>query len=310
MMTCYCGTRGIGKTYAVSKLIRQKKKQGFFVITNMQHEHADVILKPDPQNVFDVISEVLIFKNQGFETCDLDPKYKHTGILIVIDEAHLYFNADTWKDRYKGEQGQAIMNFLSQARKIDCHCVLTVQDPSKLDKNFRRYTEEFFELKPVIGLRYWKKIKHPSKECYTREMRYLLPIAYKIEHKLRPEQPYFSVQRYDDPSGFGTRVRVGFTTFGWLDSEPYNLYHSKELIGVNLPKSSNKYPILSSFIYKKYAKPPKFPTFARIFRALRRKPTRSAFSEQDLPVRSAPEFGKKEVTKSDESEGVDKFGFS
>lgn len=247
MMSCYTGARGISKTHMLSSLITKEKKRGSLVISNMWHAQADIVLaKNDVGAIFDVIKEVLVFKHKGFEPVDLNPRFKHSGIFIVIDEAHLFFSADTWKKYSEGEYGY-IINFLSQARKIDVHVVLSTQDPSKIDKNWRRYTESFYELKPVIPLRYFRKIKHPTKNCYTRNMRYIIPIAYVIEHQLRSENPYYSNLPYDHPTGMGTIVSTRFHLFGWLNPGPYKNYDSKELVGVDASDLVDSFPILNTY---------------------------------------------------------------
>lgn len=251
MMECWCGDRGSSKTYNISSEIMEKRKDGYFIISNMWHEDADVIIsKKRPEDVFEVIKEILVLKNRGYEMVDFSPEYTHTGIYLVIDEAHLFFSADLYK-RYSKPENAYLINFMSQARKIDCHAVLSVQDPSKLDKNWRRYVEDYYECVPLVPIRYWKKSWKTTvkgNECYSRVMRYPIPIAKVIKHKLKAEQPYFSEQQFGDPSGFGTRVNIRLRRFGWLRPAPYKKYNSQELIGVDVDNINLvDFPILKSF---------------------------------------------------------------
>jgi hypothetical protein len=74
--------------------------------------------------------------------------------LVVIDEAHLYFNARDWAKR-----GRELLEFLTQTRKYDIHIILITQHENNLDKQFNRMVQfvwRFKDLKKyrIFGIQY------------------------------------------------------------------------------------------------------------------------------------------------------------
>ena len=174
MMTAVFGDRGVGKTFILAKECYKRYKQGYLVVTNFDFVYSHInYANRSPEEFYKVLAEILTFKERGLETWLLFGGFKHTGIFIAIDEGHLFFSADLWK-RYQSEPVfQDVIRVLAQARKLDIEIWYTTQDPSKIDKNWRRYTEDWIRFRPVFPFRRKILIKHPKYPIYTREIRYL-----------------------------------------------------------------------------------------------------------------------------------------
>src|SRR5690606_9280265 len=128
-------------------------KQGYFIITNFSHVCSNIdCSREDPDVFYELLKELMLFKDSGYEMVDLFPTFKHTGVFIAIDEAHLYFSSDMYK-RYSQPKFQYIIKLLAQARKADIEIELSVQVPDKIDINWRRYIEEYINYKPMIPWR-------------------------------------------------------------------------------------------------------------------------------------------------------------
>lgn len=293
-MTSVSGKRGIGKTYHLSKEAYKRYKQKFFIITNFTHLYAHIdCSKDDPGVLYDIIRELGVFKERGFELVDLDPRFIHSGVFIGIDEAHLYFSADLYKRYQDDEQFQYVLKFLAQARKSDVEIWYSSQDPAKIDKNWRRYTEDWIRYVPVIPLYKKKNIlvqRSRRKDgtiplpYYRREIRYPIPLIWEEHHKLDHENPVFdySMMRGEDGryhlSPHSTLMGRKIVRSGWLDPFPYKLYDSYQMLAMQGDPQEKDFEKLLKFGYIEHTfQKENFPTFKNIVKAKRK--------DSDLPVR-------------------------
>ena len=80
-------------------------------------------------------------------------------VLVVIDEAHLWFNA---KDSaVTAATKRALLTFLSQSRKLSVDLIFIVQAAENLESQFRRLAQEIWRMRdltkivvPVLGLKW------------------------------------------------------------------------------------------------------------------------------------------------------------
>jgi len=281
MMTSVSGKRGIGKTYQLARVAYNRSKQGFFIITNFAHLYANIdCSKDDPEVLYELIRQIGVFKERGYELCDLDPRFIHSGIFIAIDEAHLYFSADLFKRYQDQAHFQYILKFLSQARKADVEIWYSSQDPAKIDKNWRRYTEDWIRYVPVVN--WYKKVpilvQRPRRSdgtmpapFYRREIRYYLPLVWEEFHKLDVENPTFDYTMQKTPddrwiqSPKSTLQSRHIIRSGWLNPFPYKLYDSNQMLAMQGDPTETEFAKLKEYGFIKHTfKPEKFPTFKNL----------------------------------------------
>lgn len=247
-MISVSGKRGIGKTYMLAKKLYQRSKEGYFCISNFSHLYANVDCSRDhPEVLFEIIRELGVFKDRGYELVDLDPRFKHSGVFIAIDEAHLYFSADQFKRYQTDERFANIIKFLAQARKADVEIWYSTQDPAKVDKNWRRYTESYIRYVPVVPISYKKMVLQKREPLasgiklppfYRREVRYVFPLVWEEMHRLDADNPTFDYSTVTDANGNvhlsprSTLEGRKLVRSGWLDPFPYKLYDSYQMLSI------------------------------------------------------------------------------
>jgi len=277
MMTAVFGDRGIGKTYILAQECYRRYRQGYMIVTNFDFVYSHInYADRSPEDFYKLLAEILTFKERGFETWLLFGGFKHTGIFIAIDEGHLFFSADLWK-RYQQEPVfQDVIRVLAQARKLDIEIWYTTQDPAKIDKNWRRYTEDWIRFRPFFPLRKKVLIKHEKYPIYKRELRHLIPLVWMEWHNLDHEHPQVDYTTVTDEDGFvswsskSTLLKRRLRRSGWLDSFPYKLYDSNEILSVNIDRPElldfqnlQKLTVVEhTFAYER------FPTFKKILKKI------------------------------------------
>lgn len=80
------------------------------------------------------------------------------GILYIIDEAHLYFDARAWQ-----QLGADCQFFMSQHSKMACDVICVTQHCEKVDKNFRRDAQDFTEVRNLGKERFWLGVRLKNK---------------------------------------------------------------------------------------------------------------------------------------------------
>lgn len=156
MITIIEGRLGGGKTYFATTIIMEYLAKGRHVWTNV-----DLVLDP-----------VRAEKRQGLRRAmrvlhgvELDPGQVHTlekvwhwheesewgvtndPVLVVIDEAHLFFNARNWKETHK--KLEDMLSFLTQSRKACVDVLFITQHAGNVDSQFRRLIQFVWHLRNI-----------------------------------------------------------------------------------------------------------------------------------------------------------------
>jgi len=251
MMIGHTGVRGVGKTARISLVLHQKKQSGYLCISNFTHVDTDIDCSTfTPREFYELLREIAVLKERGWETCDLFPTFKHTGVFIAIDEALLYFSSDQ-SSRYKTEEFQYIMKLLAQARKGDIEIEFTTQDPSKIDINFRRYTELWINWRPVFPWRRKLPFPHPTRPTVRYEVRYFLNLLWEEHHELEYANPKYNYATVRDEMGVSTLskastlIKTGWffkSKMRWTPAWAFHLYDSHQMLAMKAPKRTFNTP--------------------------------------------------------------------
>lgn len=278
MMTSLSGIRGIGKTYFLSKELFKRRKANWLCISNFKHLQANYILDQSKEQLVEMINEIGRLKELGYELCDLSSTFTHTGVFFAIDEAHLYFGAEDWKRYASNPKFKFVIAFLSQARKQDVEVFYSAQDPSKIDKNWRRYTEYWIRYRAVVPWRTKVLVPHPTRPIKRAEIRYRFPLMWEESHDLDYEDPVFDYSMRKDEKGYwhisktNTIISRRLIMSGWMDPFPYKLYDSYQTIAMEGTQGASEYqkgidafPLLKdlSLIPDTMGRE-KFPTFKKL----------------------------------------------
>lgn len=264
MMTCHSGDRGTSKTYHLVKRIMKMRKKGFLIISNVSTPYAHFDgSKLTPDEFIGLILEVLHCKLNDINPFDLSKHFKHDGIFIAFDEAHLYLSSDMYKRYQDDKRFQALLLMLSQARKTNIFIEYTVQYPAKIDINFRRYTDKYFDYRMVIPIKVLRKIMRKDKRGRTLEERYLFPLVIKVRHELPDDRPHIRYPKNRrDLESTVVKSSTRFLRSGWMDPFPYKAYNSRQVIGVPEVRMEYRYFDALKFLKKgfgrEWLKTPKF----------------------------------------------------
>jgi len=271
MMTCISGDRGIGKTYHMVKLAYEYYLRGWLIVTNFSFVYAHITTK-DQLEFLRLLQEIGKFKDSGYVLSDLSPSFKHSGIAVFYDEAHLTFGSDQYR-RYASDPNFIfVINFLAQARKQDVEVVYTVQDTSKIDVNFRRYTDTWIHLAPFLNISYKVLKEDPNRPgSFRHEVRYPIPIVREEFHNLKSDTPLRSYRKRTLDDGVkiwheeATIQKTNYRLSGWMDPFPYTLYDSHEILNIEHRAEGDEFPILKKVaIVPHLMRRERFPTIKKL----------------------------------------------
>lgn len=144
MITAFTGVPGGGKSLHAAQEIKDAiEKKGIPVIANFDVNRpllGKSLLKRKKLGEFismmntDITPEWLInYSKEHYST----EKFSENGILLVIDEAQLMFNARTWNDRQRGDW----VYFFTNSRHFGFRVILICQFLEMLDKQIRSVIE-------------------------------------------------------------------------------------------------------------------------------------------------------------------------
>ena len=292
MITAITGELGIGKTAEMSKILYESYLDGCLCISNYHHVYSHVICS-NPEETLELIRQIGEFKRHGYETCDLLPTFKHTGISLFIDEGHLTFSPDL---KSSSPEMQFSLQFISMCRKQDVAIYVVAQDPALLSKTIRRYVREWINLKAVIPLFRKLWVPHPTRPTFRRQRRLLIPFIWYETHHLDYENPVFNYARVVTDKEFGITELAPHATLKSRSLQRvankfiHSLYDSYEMVGMDLKRKDGEeesYDLLKTVSYIPHSmKPEKFPTFKRwlgIKRNDAEAPIRYRFKNIELP---------------------------
>ena len=288
MMTSVSGKLGIGKTYHLAKELYENYKAGCLCISNFKHVYSHITVRNDPEILIEIIRQVGEFKRRGYELCDLLPSFRHGGIFIGIDEAHLTFGSD-----YSNKENMKfILQFLSLARKQDVNIWYVVQDPAKIHKNFRRYTTDWVKYRAVIPVFKNKFVVHPTRPTYRREKRLIFPWVWEELHDLDYENPIFNYQKTFTEEGFkewsSRSTLIKRKIRRTKDPFVFKMYDSHEMVGMKLDTDKEEdFNLLTGLSYIPHTmRKDSLPTFKKILHLKSSEdtaPTRFKFRKIILP---------------------------
>lgn len=144
MIVAFTGVPGGGKSLHAAQLILDSvTKKGIPVIGNFdvnRRKFEKVLLKRREQGRFynvpnkDLTPEMLVaFSKAHYKS----HRFSESGILLVIDEAQLMFNARTWNDKDRADW----IYFFTNSRHFGYKVVLICQFLEMLDKQIRSVIE-------------------------------------------------------------------------------------------------------------------------------------------------------------------------
>lgn len=276
MMLSISGERGVGKTLLLAERVYKRSKQGYFVITNFSHSHSNLDCSGlSPEEFLDVILNVIDFKSNGYEMFNLHPSFRHTGVYVAIDEATIYFSPEMQSKLSKSnpEKYLRLLSLLAQARKYDVEIDYVVQDPAKVGKDFRRYTEHYVYLRWIFKLKYLANVPHPTLPIFRREHRHLLDFIWYEVHDLDADNPKMNNSTITDENGVtkwaesATLVERHIRSTGRYKKRYLRMYNSYQPVAVKEELYKKEYSPLAAFriiggSFKKEA----FPTFKAALR--------------------------------------------
>lgn len=142
MIRFVTGTLGAGKTFHSVRLGMLHIAKGGTVVTNIECNHERIArmiainhgveMQPDQLRVFD--PEVTPQWEQEI------PWGEAEGVvLVIIDEAHLFYNSRDWKDTQ--ERNKRLLSFLTQSRKAGVDIIWITQEGGNVDRQFRVLAE-------------------------------------------------------------------------------------------------------------------------------------------------------------------------
>jgi hypothetical protein len=279
MMVSISGERGVGKTLHLADRVFQRRRQGYFVVTNFTHSHSNLDCSGlSPEEFLDVILNIIDFKDNGFEMFNLHPSFKHTGVYVAMDEATIYFSPEMQGKLSKGnpDKYQRLLNLLAQARKYDVEIDYVVQDPAKVGKDFRRYTEHYKRFRWVFKMKRMAYIPHPRLPIYRREHRHLLDLVWEEIHDLDAENPKFNYSTITDDHGVqqwaesSTLQERHLRLTGKYKKHILRMYNSYQPVAVRQEQYQKEYSPLKNFrIVPDTFKRERLPTLKKILRLLR-----------------------------------------
>lgn len=273
MMVSISGQRGVGKTLHLAERVYKRSKQGYFTITNFSHAFSNLDCSGlSPEEFLDVILNVIDFKDNGYEMFNIHPSFKHTGVYVAMDEATIYFSPEMQSKLSKSnpEKYTRLLNLLAQARKYDIEIDYVVQDPAKVGKDFRRYTEHYIRFRWILKLKRLAYVPHPRLPIYRREHRHLLDFVWQETHELDAENPKFNYSTITDENGIhkwaesSTLIERKIRTTGRYKRRYLRMYNSYQPVAVKQLDYNKEFSPLRSFrLIEQGFDKERFPTFKK-----------------------------------------------
>lgn len=157
MIECFEGKIGGGKTYSAVERILKHVAGGGAVFTNVDLLPKEIVkycayrwfVRVEPEE------QIFFLKPEEIKRFDLSVKMGtyEKPVLLVVDEAHIFFNARRWKDA-----AEELLFWLTQSRKWHVDVIFITQSAETLDKQFRLQAQDFWQFRdmdrvhvPIVG---------------------------------------------------------------------------------------------------------------------------------------------------------------
>lgn len=133
------GNFGSGKTFWTFLEISQLEKEKNFIIANVPYRFVDLFYSK-PEELYKIIEaiEAWVLKTNDNVESYYFFRADYKNIILVVDEAHLYFNARKW-DKWGLMERLDIL--LTQCRKRNIKIFFISQRLKRVDINIRRMTD-------------------------------------------------------------------------------------------------------------------------------------------------------------------------
>lgn len=149
-ITMHTGRPGTGKTYCLTRNALKYLKQGEKVFSNykINLDHPNLFFWKYPQDILNI--------REG---------------IILMDEAHVYFNSRKWKDL-----PEDFLRLLAQHRKKGLHIEGTVQHVNRLDVVMRELIDFWYTYQnlPFFFVRWEFDLDQDKQKKYPLSRRYIL----------------------------------------------------------------------------------------------------------------------------------------
>ena len=133
------GNFGSWKTFGTFLEVAQLDKEKNFIIANVPYKFVDLFYSL-PDELYAIIENLekwIRATNDDVETYYLS-QFDYKNIVLIVDEAHLYFNA---RKRDKGGLMERLDVILTQCRKRNIKIFFISQRMKRVDINIRRMTD-------------------------------------------------------------------------------------------------------------------------------------------------------------------------
>lgn len=133
------GNFGSWKTFGTFLEVAQLDKEKNFIIANVPYKFVDLFYSL-PDELYAIIENLekwIRATNDDVETYYLN-QFDYKNIVLIVDEAHLYFNA---RKRDKGGLMERLDVILTQCRKRNIKIFFISQRMKRVDINIRRMTD-------------------------------------------------------------------------------------------------------------------------------------------------------------------------
>lgn len=146
MIICYEGTPGSGKSYDAVRKVLDNLKLGRTVYSNIDGlddpEKREFIKLYTGLDDYDLGTKLICFHAR--QVYDIYPTVK-SGALLVIDEAHKWFNSRNWQK----PENTAFADYCSEHRHFGIDILLITQDINKVDAQVRSNIEWTYRYKKI-----------------------------------------------------------------------------------------------------------------------------------------------------------------
>lgn len=159
MIEIFEGRIGGGKTYSAVERIVSYVGNGGLVYTNVELLWDGLFATCEDRFQVQILQDQIRYfsENDIYKFFEMvPPGTKEHPVLIVIDEAHLWFNSRDWN-----KAPRATMGYLSQSRKLGHDLIFITQKAENMDSQIRRLAQFTFRFRdmdkfPLLGLPLWK----------------------------------------------------------------------------------------------------------------------------------------------------------
>lgn len=182
MIEIFQGRIGGGKTYSAMLRMASHLAKGGHVYTNIEFSPDGLL-----QLVRKSFGMIVTLEQVHVLTEEQIPNFQrhisagemNLPVLVVIDEAQLWFNSRDWN-----KQSKEMLTFLTQSRKVSVDVIFITQAVSNIDKQFRVLCQYVWAFKDIQKWFPWFPIPSILKLQFDQDMQFLLKWYFVRKTKL------------------------------------------------------------------------------------------------------------------------------